>query len=153
MEFFGLRVFHLNHQEKPRKTRSTVTKLLSLNFQRSISRIHGHALSVNHSFPRINQARVPVTYLKLKLNGLIFCWYILPFLWGSVFALGLKGEKHLGVRKLSLDCLCLRVRLYYIDTDEIPRFFLLLKNYIFISRSEDTIFIFHEWGYWCRHGY
>ena len=32
---------------------------------------------------------------------------------------------------------------YYIDTDEIPRFFLLLKNHIFISRSEDTIFIFH----------
>ena len=32
---------------------------------------------------------------------------------------------------------------YYIDTDEIPRFFLLLKNHIFIARSEDTIFIFH----------
>ena len=23
----------------------------------------------------------------------------------------------------------------------------------FIARSEDTIFIFHVWGYWCRHGY
>ena len=33
--------------------------------------------------------------------------------------------------------------LYYIDTDEIPGFFLLLKNHIFIVRSEDTIFIFH----------
>ena len=32
---------------------------------------------------------------------------------------------------------------YYIDTDEIPGFFLLLKNHIFIARSEDTIFIFH----------
>ena len=32
---------------------------------------------------------------------------------------------------------------YYIDTDEIPGFFLLLKNQIFIARSEDTIFIFH----------
>ena len=42
---------------------------------------------------------------------------------------------------------------YYIDTDEIPGFFLLLKNHIFISRSEDIIFIFHVWGYWCRHGY
>ena len=31
---------------------------------------------------------------------------------------------------------------YYIDTDEIPGFFLLLKNHIFIERSEDTIFIF-----------
>ena len=34
--------------------------------------------------------------------------------------------------------------IYYIkDTDEIPGFFLLLKNHIFIARSEDTIFIFH----------
>ena len=32
---------------------------------------------------------------------------------------------------------------YYIDTDEIPGFFLLLKNHIFIVRSEDTIFISH----------
>ena len=40
---------------------------------------------------------------------------------------------------------------YYINTDEIPGFFLLPKNHIFIVRSEDTIFIFHV--YWCRHGY
>jgi len=33
--------------------------------------------------------------------------------------------------------------IYYIDTDEIPGFFLLLNNHIFIARSEDTIFIFH----------
>ena len=32
--------------------------------------------------------------------------------------------------------------LYYTDTDEIPGFFLLLRNHIFIARSEDTIFIF-----------
>ena len=32
---------------------------------------------------------------------------------------------------------------YCIDTDEIPGFFLLLKNHIFITCSEDTIFIFH----------
>ena len=32
---------------------------------------------------------------------------------------------------------------YYIDTDEIPGFFLLLKYHIFIMHSEDTIFIFH----------
>ena len=31
---------------------------------------------------------------------------------------------------------------YYIDTDEIPGSFLLLKNHIFIARSEDTIFNF-----------
>ena len=30
--------------------------------------------------------------------------------------------------------------LYYTDTDEIPGFFLLLKNHIFIARSEDTFF-------------
>ena len=42
---------------------------------------------------------------------------------------------------------------YYIDTDEIPGFFLLLKNHIFIAHSEDTIFIFRMLGYWCRHGY
>ena len=41
----------------------------------------------------------------------------------------------------------------YIDTDEIPGFVLLLKNHIFTARSEDTIFIFHVWGYWCGHGY
>ena len=33
------------------------------------------------------------------------------------------------------------ISFYYIDTDEIPGFFLLLKNHIFIVRSEDTIFI------------
>ena len=44
--------------------------------------------------------------------------------------------------------------LYFcIDTDEIPGFFLLLKNHIFIAHSEDTIFIFHMSGDWCRHGY
>ena len=32
---------------------------------------------------------------------------------------------------------------YYINTCEIPGFLLLLKNHIFIARSEDTIFIFH----------
>ena len=33
-----------------------------------------------------------------------------------------------------------------IDTNEMPGFFLLLKNHIFIARSEDTVFIFHVWG-------
>ena len=31
---------------------------------------------------------------------------------------------------------------YYIDTDEIPEFFLLLKNHIFIAPSGDTILSF-----------
>ena len=35
------------------------------------------------------------------------------------------------------------IQFYFIDADEIPGFFLLLKNHIFIARSEDTIFIFH----------
>ena len=30
-------------------------------------------------------------------------------------------------------------QLYYIDTDEIPGFLLLLKNHIFTAPSEDTI--------------
>ena len=34
-------------------------------------------------------------------------------------------------------------RIYYIDTDEIPGFLLLLKNHIFTARSERIIFIFH----------
>ena len=34
----------------------------------------------------------------------------------------------------------LSIYLYYIDTAEIPGFFLLLKNHLFIARSEDTIF-------------
>ena len=32
---------------------------------------------------------------------------------------------------------------YYMDTDEIPGFLLLLKNHIFTARSEHIIFIFH----------
>ena len=45
------------------------------------------------------------------------------------------------------------INFHYIDTDEIPGFFLLLKNHIFIACSEHTIFIFYMWGYWCCHGY
>ena len=33
--------------------------------------------------------------------------------------------------------------IYYIDTDKMPGFFVLLKSHIFVARSEDTIFIFH----------
>ena len=32
--------------------------------------------------------------------------------------------------------------IYYIDTDEIPGFFLLLKNHIFIARSKDIFLSF-----------
>ena len=48
------------------------------------------------------------------------------------------------VNSLCKACVSRRKKVYYyIDTDEIPGFFLLLKNHIFIARSEDTIFIFH----------
>ena len=40
-------------------------------------------------------------------------------------------------------CRWLQMHVYYIDNDEIPRFFLLEKNHIFIARNEDTIFILH----------
>ena len=50
-------------------------------------------------------------------------------------------SKIIGIQKLILEA---SINAYYtIDTDEIPGFFLLLKNHIFIARSEDTIFIFH----------
>ena len=44
----------------------------------------------------------------------------------------------------------LQKNFYYIDTDEIPGFLLLLKNNFFTERS---IFILHGWGYWCGQGY
>ena len=46
----------------------------------------------------------------------------------------------------------LNIFTYYAD-DEMQGFLLWLKNYIFTARCEDTIFIFHVWGYWCHHGY
>ena len=36
-----------------------------------------------------------------------------------------------------------QITFYYIDTDEIPGFLVLLKTHIFTARGEDTIFIFH----------
>ena len=65
---------------------------------------------------------------------------IMPVTWSSVTSI-------LQRRKTSFITF-----IYYIDTDEIPGFFLLLKNHIFIAHSQDTIFIFHMWGYWCHHG-
>ena len=41
----------------------------------------------------------------------------------------IRGVKHIIPVKLH----------YYIDTDEMSGFFLLLKNHIFIARSKDTI--------------
>ena len=41
------------------------------------------------------------------------------------------------------------ISIYYIDTDEIPGFFLLLKNHIFIVRSLKTLFLSLTCGYIC----
>ena len=51
-------------------------------------------------------------------------------------------DKFFGVQCIRYANSCVKIN-YYIDTDEIPEFFLLLKNYIFFMRSEDAIFIFH----------
>ena len=64
----------------------------------------------------------------------------LIFLVCQAYSLGLLTEPSL--REKKADYLAYRV-FYYRNTDEIPGFFLLLKNHIFIVRSEDTIFIFH----------
>ena len=60
------------------------------------------------------------------------CWYVAyqtlgraQMGYGDVEMVGTKG-----------------IPFYYIDTDEKPGFFLLLKNHIFIARSEDTILSF-----------
>ena len=50
---------------------------------------------------------------------------------------------HFAVKQLVLKSWFISENYYYIDTDDIPGFFLLLKNHIFTVRSEDTIFIFH----------
>ena len=60
------------------------------------------------------------------------CWYVAyqtlgraQMGYGDVEMVGTKG-----------------IPFYYIDTDEKPGLFLLLKNHIFIARSEDTILSF-----------
>ena len=45
------------------------------------------------------------------------------------------------IRRLSIRDIYISI--FYIDTDEMPGFFLSLKSHIFTARSEDTIFIFH----------
>ena len=55
----------------------------------------------------------------------------------------LVDEKDVGCQDKSGPGKIHEVILVIIDTDEIPGFFLLLKNHIFMARSEDTIFIFH----------
>ena len=46
--------------------------------------------------------------------------------------------------KSGWQCSWLQMDVYYIDTDEVPRFFLLeKKSHLHRAQSEDTIFIFH----------
>ena len=63
----------------------------------------------------------------------LFCFVFLGIYFDYVLSLSLSS--------FSL-CFSFYKLLYYIDT-EIPGFFLLLKNHIFIARSEDTFLIFH----------
>ena len=72
-------------------------------------------------------------YYKKKLYNKISCKSTFRILYG---ALSLQLQFN-GMQILY------NIVIYYIDTDEIPGFFLLLKNHIFIARSKDTIFIFH----------
>ena len=67
-------------------------------------------------------------------HSFLFCFVFLGVYFDYVLSLSLSS--------FSL-CFSFYKLLYYIDTDEIPAFFLLLKNHIFIARSEDTILIFH----------
>ena len=43
--------------------------------------------------------------------------------------------------KSGWQCRWLQMHVYYIDTDEVPRFFLLEKNHIFIARSQKVLFL------------
>ena len=53
-------------------------------------------------------------------------------------------HKQMKLRSVILfDLFIFLISYYYTNTCEIPGFLLLLKNHIFIARSEHTIFIFH----------
>ena len=69
-------------------------------------------------------------------------FFVLCCFFGNLFRLC-----SLSLSSFSL-CFSFYKHFYYIDTDEIPAFFLSLKNHIFIARSEDTILIFNMWGYY-----
>ena len=74
--------------------------------------------------------------LQLNNNHLYLFWTeIIDLL---LLCLALKCERTRGFL-LHLP----NIIIYYIDTDEIPGFLLLLKNHILTARSEDTIFIFN----------
>ena len=73
-----------------------------------------------------------------RLLGLVPKLYHTP---SKVLLDSCKGFLKYAKREQVKEMLC-RGRMV-IDTDEVPGFFLLLKNHIFIARSEDTIFIFH----------
>ena len=53
------------------------------------------------------------------------------------------AEEEISTRVMNGLTKLLHIITYYIDTDEIPGFFLLLKNHTFIAHSEQTIFLFH----------
>ena len=95
---------------------------------------------------------------SIELNLWIECDWNLLWL-GSIYYARRATRLWHGSDSHSTSCFCgLKqnssiILIYYINTSEISGFSLLLENHIFITCSEDTTFIFHVWGYWCRHGF
>ena len=90
-------------------------------------------------------------FLRYNFGGAYFQNFTVPF-WQKRYPFRLPYFDKIWY-PFHIPSLELCIPFYYIDTDEIPGFFLLLKYHVFITGSEDTIFIFHVWGHWCRHGY
>ena len=100
---------------------------------------------------------IQMGYSELVLYNMLLSWQrrdeILSFYFFAPLSLSKSQRTTRAAADAFMFAAMSRIYSYYIDTDEIPRFLLLLKNHIFTARSEDTIFIFHVWGYWCGHGY
>ena len=98
---------------------------------------------------QVVETSVTVNIQEVRSPGQSYSAYLWNDSWVQTFH---KIEQYVDNRRILQSGRLLNMYCY-IDTDEIPGFFLLLINHIFITRSEDTIFIFHVWGYWCCHGY
>ena len=93
------------------------------------------------------------------LSLIAFDWNLRCVQLGSIYYAGCATWLWHRSNSRSTSCFCgvkqnsSIILIYYVNTSEISGFSLLRKNHIFIVRNEDTIFIFHVWGYWCRHVY
>ena len=99
-----------------------------------------HFLSFSISFPKLSIITILRLYMACKM------WKITALAWEVSSWRLVEKIPYLRFPHVLFS-------ISYIDTEQIPGFLLLLKNYLFTVRSEDTIFIFHVWGYWCGHGY